>query len=108
MNSIYVDPKLDDVARCMGIVAFSGAHLHSSVPNTSGYTRFSIDFRTVHLDGVRELVGAPNLDSECTGTTMRDYLNCENLGRIPDELIAKYDAEPPVDGVLVYDPKSKA
>jgi len=74
------------------------------VPNTSGYTRFSIDFRTVHLDDVREGVGAPNLDSECTGTTMRDYLCCEDLARIPDELIAKYDTEPPSDGVLIYEP----
>lgn len=31
-----------------GIVVFSVAHLHSLVPATSGYTRVSMDFRTVH------------------------------------------------------------
>ena len=32
-----------------GLLEFSGQHLHSSVPNHSGRTRFSIDFRTVHV-----------------------------------------------------------
>jgi Phytanoyl-CoA dioxygenase (PhyH) len=105
---VELDPQVRLVVPPGGIIVFSGAHLHSSVPNTSGYTRFSIDFRTVHLDDVREHGGAPNLDSECTGTTMRDYLNCEDLARVPDELIAKYDTEPPTDGVLVYEPKMKA
>ena len=91
-------------ATSVGIIVGSGAHLHSSVPNTSGYTRFSIEFRTVHLDDVREGVGAPNLDSECTGTTMRDYLSCEDLSHVSNELIAKYDTGPATDGVLVYQP----
>jgi ectoine hydroxylase-related dioxygenase (phytanoyl-CoA dioxygenase family) len=90
------------------IIVFSGAHLHSSVPNTSGYTRFSIDFRTVHLDDVHDQTGAPNLDSECTGTTMRDYLSCENLTRLPEELVNRYDTEPPTEGVLIYEPTVKA
>ncbi len=30
-----------------GIIVFAAAHLHSTVPNTSDQTRFSIDFRTV-------------------------------------------------------------
>ena len=47
---------------------FAGAQLHSSVPNMSGKTRFSIDFRTVHSDDLLSRSGAPNIDSECTGT----------------------------------------
>ena len=105
---VELDPQLRLVVPPGGIIVFSGAHLHSSVPNTSGYTRFSIDFRTVNLDDVANHVGAPNLDSECTGTTMRDYLSCEDLSHIPDELIAKYDTEPPKDGVLIYEPTSKS
>jgi len=104
---VELDPQLRLVVPPGGIIVFSGAHLHSSVPNTSGYTRFSIDFRTVNLDDVANHVGAPNLDSECTGTTMRDYLSCEDLSHIPDELIAKYDTEPPKDGVLIYEPTPK-
>ena len=107
-EEVQLDPQMRVIAPPGSIIVFSGAHLHSSVPNTSGYTRFSIDFRTVHLDDVRDHKGAPNLDSECTGTTMRDYLSCENLGRLPDDLIARYDTEPPTEGVLIYEPTVKA
>jgi hypothetical protein len=106
-EAVELDPQLRVVAPPGSILAFSGAHLHSSVPNSSGYTRFSIDFRTVNLDDVRDRLGAPNLDSECTGTTMRDYLNCENLQRIPEDLIKPYDDEPPSGGVLIYEPPAK-
>lgn len=105
---VELDPQLRPVVPPGGIVVFSGAHLHSSVPNTSGYTRFSIDFRTVNLDDVADGTGAPNLDSECTGTTMRDYLCCRDLSRVPEELVAKYDTAAPEGGVLVYAPESKA
>lgn len=101
---VELDPQLRPIVPPGAIIIFSGAHLHSSVPNTSGYTRFSIDFRTVHVDDAREGFGAPNLDSECTGTTMRDYLNSRDLLRIPDEVVAKYDAGEPANGVLVYQP----
>jgi hypothetical protein len=100
-----LDPQVRLVVPPGGIVVFSGAHLHSSVPNTSGYTRFSIDFRTVHIDDARNGRGAPNLDSECTGTTMRDYLNCEDLSHVPDEVLARFDAQAPADGVLIYQPQ---
>lgn len=105
---VELDPQERLIVPPGGIIVFSGAHLHSSVPNTSGYTRFSIDFRTVNLDDVRNRTGAPNLDSECTGTTMRDYLSCENQTRVPEELVAMYDTEPPKDGVLIYEPNTKA
>jgi hypothetical protein len=74
-----------------GLILFSGQQLHSTVENTSDRTRFSIDFRTVHLGDVRDRKGAPNADSECTGTTLRDYLRGTDLSHIPDELVAKYD-----------------
>ena len=105
---VELDPQLRIIAPPGSIIVFAGAHLHSSVPNTSGYTRFSIDFRTVNLEDVRSRTGAPNLDSECTGTTMRDYLSCSDLSRVPEDLIALYDTEAPADGVLIYDPTAKA
>ena len=74
-----------------GLILFSGAQMHSSVENTTDRTRFSIDFRTVHLDEVETGRGAPNLDSECTGTTMGDYLRCTDLAHIPQEWIDRYD-----------------
>src|SRR5262249_61527990 len=59
-----------------GLILFSGAQMHSSVENTTARTRFSIDFRTVHQDEEETGGGAPNIDSECTGTTMGAYLRC--------------------------------
>lgn len=74
-----------------GIIVFSGAHLHESVPNTTNIARYSIDFRTVHYDDVLERQGAPNVDSRSTGTTMRDYLRASDLAHLPEEAIALYD-----------------
>jgi hypothetical protein len=99
-----LDPQVRIVCKIGGIILFSGAQMHSTVPNTSGSTRFSIDFRTVHFDDVKTKTGAPNIDSECTGTTLRDYLNGVDLSRMSDDIVAPYDTEPPPeDAVLVYD-----
>lgn len=74
-----------------GLILFSAAQLHSTVPNTSGRTRFSIDFRVVHLDDVQTLRGAANVDSRCTGSTMSDYLKCADFERLPEAATAPYD-----------------
>jgi hypothetical protein len=79
-----------------GMILFSGAQLHETVPNTSGVGRYSIDFRTVHLDDVVERAGAPNLDSRCTGTTMNDYLGCSDLRHLPETVFRAYDSGTPV------------
>lgn len=89
-----------------GVILFSGAQMHSSVPNTSGVTRFSIDFRTIHLDDAIAKRGAPNIDSACTGTVMRDYLNGVNLSRVPDNVIALYDDATAAGGELIYTSKN--
>ena len=89
------------------VVVFSAAHLHASVPNTTDRTRLSIDFRTVNLEDVRNQNGAQNVDSECTGTTLRDYLRCSDLEHVPDDLIAPYDTEDvEADAPRVFDPKA--
>ena len=77
-----------------GTIVFSAAQLHTTVPNTTNRTRFSIDFRTVNLDDLIERVGAPNIDSECTGTTLRDFLRASDLEPLPEDLIAAYDRRP--------------
>jgi hypothetical protein len=101
-----LDPQLRIVCKAGGVILFPAAHMHSTVPNTSGYTRFSIDFRTVHFDDVKTKSGAPNIDSECTGTTLRDYLRGSDLSRLPEDVIAPYDTEPLAeDAVLVYEAK---
>jgi len=89
-----LDPQLRLIPPPGGIIIFSGAQMHSTVPNDSGKTRFSIDFRTVHLGDARAQRGAPNVDSDCTGTTMRDYLRGTDLAHIPDDVVTMYDLPP--------------
>ena len=88
------DPQIRFVAPAGSILMFSAAQMHSSVPNTSGRTRISIDFRTVHLDDVVAHRGAPNIDSECTGTTMRDYLRGKDLAHVGEDICVEYDTQP--------------
>ena len=105
---VELDPQIRLVCPVGGIILFAGAHLHSTVPNDSGYTRFSIDFRTVNADDVAEGIGAPNIDSQCTGTSLRDFLSGANLSRLPESLVGRYDTEPlSDDAVLVYPANQK-
>jgi hypothetical protein len=84
------------------IILFSGAQLHETVPNTTEVARYSIDFRTVHYDDVMQRRGAENIDSRCTGTTMRDYLRASDLCHLPDEAIALYDDESALEHRALY------
>jgi hypothetical protein len=85
-------PQTRLVCKTGGIIMFSGAQLHSTVPNTAGRARFSIDFRTVHLDDIIAKRGAPNIDSTCTGTTLGDFLRGTDLAHISHEIVEIYDA----------------
>jgi len=89
-EALELDPQIRIVPPVGGILLFSAAQLHSTVPNTSGCTRFSIDFRTVHLEDAMTRNGAPNIDSACTGTTMGDYLRGTDFCHLPEDLINMY------------------
>ena len=99
-EEIALTPDLRVITRAGGMLLFSAAHLHSTVPNTTGRTRFSIDFRTVHRKDVEELNGAHNLDSFCRGTTMQDYLRSTDFSHLPGEATKSYDDGPPQAAVL--------
>lgn len=105
-EEVALDPQIRVVPPSGGVTIFSAAHLHSSVPNTSGVTRFSIDFRTVHIDDVNKKCGADNIDSDCTGTTLRDYLRVSDLQRLPEESAALYDENPVVGDDLIFKPSN--
>jgi Phytanoyl-CoA dioxygenase (PhyH) len=93
---LELEPDVRVVTPPGGTLIFSAAQLHSTVPNTTSRTRFSIDFRTVNLDDLVEGVAAPNIDSECTGTTLRDFLRASDLDPLPEGLIGKFDKRPGV------------
>jgi hypothetical protein len=99
-----LDPQVRIVPEPGGVILFSAAQMHSTVPNTSGKTRFSIDFRTVHLSDLRRRIAAPNIDSECTGTSLRDFLRAGDLSPMPEDVVAMYDSTSVSEGVLVYRP----
>jgi hypothetical protein len=90
LEAINPEPEIRVVLPPGALMIFSGAQLHSTVPNHSGRTRFSIDFRTVHRDDVESRGGAANVDSECTGTNLGDFLRATDLEKLPSELIASY------------------
>jgi hypothetical protein len=87
---VELDPQIRMVCPIGGAYLFSAGHLHSTVPNTSNVTRYSADFRTVNLDDVLKRVGARNIDSACTGTTMGDYLKATDFSHLPQEAMAPY------------------
>ena len=101
---IDLTQQIRPVTPAGGILLFSGAQLHSAVPNTSGRTRFSIDFRTLHIDDAVAKRGAQNIDSAATGTTLRDFRRGSDLASIPPDIVTLYDDETVKDGDLIFLP----
>jgi hypothetical protein len=93
-QEIEREPDIRVITPPGGILLFSGAQLHTTVPNTSGRTRFSIDFRVVNRHDVEAHVGAENVDSESTGTNLGDFMRASDLEHLPSELIDAYDTVP--------------
>jgi len=102
---LQLEPEVRLVCKPGGLILFSGAHLHSTVANTSGRSRFSIDFRTAHHDELKGNGGAKGIDRACTGTTLFELRRASDLNPVPEELIRIYDPNPPTDREgLVYKP----
>jgi hypothetical protein len=51
------------------LLCFSAAHLHGSIADASGITRFSLETRTVSVSHVQAGIGAPNIDGKSPRTT---------------------------------------
>jgi hypothetical protein len=103
---LELDPQVRLVTAPGGIVLFSAAHLHSTVPNTTGRARYSIDFRTVNRVDVEARRGAPNIDAACTGTSLRDFVRGSDGDAMPEDVVALYDDESAQVGELVFQPSS--
>jgi hypothetical protein len=95
LETVELTPDVRLLPPVGGLIVFSAAQLHSTVPNTSGRTRVSIDFRIVNAKDAAKVRGAPNVDSRCTGSTMADYLRCSDLSHLPDDVMALYENGPP-------------
>ena len=92
-----------------GLILFSGAQLHATVPNTTGRSRFSIDFRTAHLDELAVKGGARNFDCVPQGTTLRELRRASDRAPMPAETILVHEPVPPTDADgLVFQPQDGA
>ena len=101
---IPVEPQVRVVGPASSMLIFSAAQLHSTVPNTSGRTRFSVDFRTMSLEDLNAGRGAALVDNASTGTTLRDYLRVSDFTPLDEEIIKRFDVGSSHEGVLVFRP----
>ena len=76
------------VLKAAETLLFSASHLHATAPNSSGQTRFSIDFRTISLDDLKSGAGAPDPDNASKGTTLRDFIRAADFQPLPEDAVA--------------------
>jgi hypothetical protein len=84
------------------VLLFSGTQLHRSVPNTSGLSRFSIDFRTVDVRDLQSGRGAPFVDVRCTGTAIRDFISVVDDSKLDEATVQAIFGAPPEGAMLVF------
>jgi hypothetical protein len=84
------------------VLLFSGAQLHTSIPNTSGLARYSVDFRTVNTMDLHAGLGAPLVDAACTGTAIRDFVSTKDESAFDEEAVRSIYGAPPTDALLVF------
>jgi len=85
-----------------GVLLFSGTQLHTSIPNTSGRARYSVDFRTVDVQDLKAGRGAPQVDVQCTGTSIRDFQNVADESAFDEATVTGIFGAPPPGVMLVF------
>lgn len=73
LEDIVDDKAFGFSAKAGEMIVFAASHLHQTVPNSSGRTRFSLDFRAVHMADHLAGKGAPNVDNASRPDALRDY-----------------------------------
>jgi hypothetical protein len=84
------------------VLLFSGAQLHASIPNASGLSRYSVDFRTVDSRDLLASHGAPLVDAWCTGTSIRDFVRVDDESAFQEATLQAIFGEPPAGAHLVF------
>ncbi len=56
------------------ILVFAGQHLHRTIPNITGKTRFSVDFRSVHKEDYEKQIMPKNVDNRSIGSSFKDHV----------------------------------
>jgi hypothetical protein len=99
----HPDQELVVIPAPGAVLLFSGAQLHRSIPNTSGRSRFSVDFRTVDAADLMAGRGAPLLDAHCTGTAIRDFHRVADGREFDERTVRRLFGTPPSGSMLVFD-----
>ena len=81
---VNADSEVRIVIEPGDLLCFSGAHLHASVPNTSGATRFSVEVRTVAAIDVQAGRGARNVDGEAPCVAWRWFRGITSSASLAD------------------------
>ena len=102
------EPSIRFVTQPGGMIVFSAQHMHSTVPNITGQTRFSIDFRTVSLTDVGDDRGAPNMDSAPSGTALRDFRRVSDNSDMPEHLARRIDPRDVDPAAAVFKPPERS
>ena len=84
------------------VLLFSGAQLHASIPNTSGLSRYSVDFRSVDVRDLLAGHGAPVVDAWCTGTAIRDFVSVKDESGFDEDMVRSIFGAPPAGAHLVF------
>lgn len=104
IEELELQPELRLVCNPGGAMAFSGAQMHSTVANTSGRTRYSVDWRTIDIDDVVAGRGAHNVDSAPSGTSLRDFKRLSDGERVSDEIASRFEDQVVTGDGLVFQP----
>ncbi|MDA8486029.1 hypothetical protein NNO07_23445 [Pseudomonas resinovorans] len=75
------------------LIAFSGAHAHAGVGNSSGLTRISFETRTLLIQDLKDGRGAPNVDGHAPWMTPGLFRRLSDGKRL-DELLGCWFIEP--------------
>jgi ectoine hydroxylase-related dioxygenase (phytanoyl-CoA dioxygenase family) len=101
---LELEPEIRLICNPGAAIMFAAAQLHSTVPNTSGRTRYSFDFRTVNVEDLRNGHGAPNVDSAPSGTSLRDFLRVADRAPLPEDILMRYGGPLPDGVAAVFQP----
>jgi hypothetical protein len=59
----------------------------------------------VNVEDVKAKGGAPNLDSQCHGTSLRDFMKGTDLSRMPESIVRLYDDVEAPEEAKVFKPE---
>ncbi|MEZ5740079.1 MAG: hypothetical protein R3E68_11945 [Burkholderiaceae bacterium] len=80
---------------------FSADQLHRSIPNDSGLSRYSVDYRVVEITDIEQGRGAPALDVACTGTAIRDFRRISDDREMPEHCVRLLEPVAPTGNVAL-------